>query len=70
MPGKGRVGHAWQGACIAGGACVAGGHAWQGVMYDRGEGVHDGGMCSRCCDMGQNDTIGKNRIKSIFRLVK
>ena len=68
MPGKGRVGHAWQGACIAGGACVAGGHGRGSCMT--GGGVHDGGMCSRCCDMGQNDTISKNRIKSIFRLVK
>ena len=30
-----------RGACIAGGACVVGGHAWQGVMYDRGGSVHD-----------------------------
>ena len=49
-------GHAWQGACVVmgmhgmgaylawcvhgGGACVSGGHAWQGDMHGRGHACH------------------------------
>ena len=61
-------GHAWQGACMAGGrACVAGGHAWQGACVVGGAcmagGVHGrghvwqgacmaGGMHRRGCVAG------------------
>ena len=50
-------GHAWQGVCGMGGACMAGGgmhgggrHAWwgacmAGVMCGRGGGVHGRGAC-------------------------
>ena len=33
-------GHAWWGACMARGACVAGGHAWQGGMRGGGHAFH------------------------------
>ena len=49
----GRVvgGHAWQGMCMAEGACMAGGHAWQGVrmageMATAADGTHPTGMHS------------------------
>ena len=44
-------GSAWQGACVAGGACMAGGHAWHTVGGTHPTGMHS---CCNCIDFAHN----------------